>query len=68
METIRLRDRGRGFVSLKVRDGVVTGAMGSEPKRFLGLRLDQARSLAAGRSAKARGSASGPAAGAMSGS
>ena len=40
---VKLKDRDRGHIVLSVRDGVVVGAMGSEPKRYLGMPLDQAR-------------------------
>lgn len=46
---ITLRDKGRGSIALTIRDGVVTGATGSEPKRFMGLTESDARKLAAGR-------------------
>ncbi len=41
-----LRDRERGTIHLTIRDGVVVGAMGSEPKRFIGLTVDRARHVA----------------------
>jgi len=43
---LKLRDRGRGHIVITLRDGVVVGAMGSEPERFMGLTLEQARHLA----------------------
>ena len=43
---IKLKDRDRGHVWLWVRDGLVVGAMGSEPKRYIGLTLGQAKHLA----------------------
>lgn len=48
METtrIKLTDKGRGHVWLAIRDGVVVGAMGSEPSRFVGLSVEHARHLA----------------------
>ena len=44
--TLSLNDKGRGRIYLNVRDGVVVGAMGSEPARFLGLTLERARHIA----------------------
>jgi hypothetical protein len=41
-----LKDRLGGRVWLNVRDGHIVGAMGSDPKRFMGLSIDQARHLA----------------------
>ncbi len=41
-----LKDRGRGRVWLTIRDGIVVGAMGSEPKRYMGLTILEARHLA----------------------
>lgn len=43
---VTLRDRSRGSVWLKIRDGRVVGAMGSEPARYMGLSLGEARRLA----------------------
>ena len=43
---LTLRDRERGHISLTLRDGIVVGAAGSEPKRFMGLSEAQARHLA----------------------
>lgn len=43
---IVLKDKGRGRVWLTMRDGIVVGAMGSEPKRYMGLTLELARHLA----------------------
>lgn len=43
---LTLKDKGRGTIWLWTRDGVVIGAMGSEPKRYLGLTEQQARHLA----------------------
>lgn len=43
---VRLKDRERGQVTLRLRDGVVVGAMGSEPQRFMGLTLERARHVA----------------------
>lgn len=41
---IKLKDRASGcFIFLAIRDGVVVGAMGSEPARFVGLTEEQAR-------------------------
>lgn len=46
-EDLKLKDRhSRNFVYLTVRGGIVVGAMGSEPKRFLGLTVDRARHVA----------------------
>ena len=43
-ETVKLKDRySGGSVWLTVRDGKVVGAMGSDPKRFIGLSIDQAK-------------------------
>lgn len=44
--TLRLKDRSRGHIVLNVCDGVVRGAMGSEPQRFLGKTVAQARRIA----------------------
>lgn len=42
-----LKDRSSGsLIRLKVRAGRVVGAMGSEPKRYIGLTLDEAKHLA----------------------
>ncbi len=46
MASLKLKDKGRGHVWLNVRDGVVVGAMGSEPKRYIGLTVDRAKHLA----------------------
>lgn len=46
MVDVKLKDKNRGHVWLSIRDGVVVGAMGSEPKRYMGLTLDQAKHLA----------------------
>ena len=43
---LTLKDKGRGVVYLFVRNGEVTGAIGSEPKRYIGLPVDTARYLA----------------------
>jgi hypothetical protein len=43
---IKLKDRNRGHVWLTVRDGIVVGAMGSEPKRYVGMTLEQAKHVA----------------------
>lgn len=43
---LNLKDKGRGRVLLTIRDGVVVGAIGSEPARFLGLTESGARHLA----------------------
>lgn len=42
--SLRLRDRVSGnFIYLTLRDGVVVGAMGSDPARYVGLTERQAR-------------------------
>jgi hypothetical protein len=54
METIKttatrltLRDKlSGGQIFLITRDGVVTGAMGCEPDRYLGKSIDRARQIA----------------------
>lgn len=47
VETVlKLRDKGRGFILLTLRDGVVIGAMGSEPIRFVGKSERDARHIA----------------------
>jgi len=43
---IKLKDRSRGHVWLTVRDGRVVGAMGSDPERYTGKTLEEARHLA----------------------
>ena len=43
---VKLKDRDRGHIVLTVRDGVVVGAMGSEPKRYVGMTLDRAKHVA----------------------
>ena len=44
---VSLKDRYSGnLVWLTVRDGVVVGAMGSDPKRYLGMTLDAAKHYA----------------------
>lgn len=42
----RLADKIRGEVVIRLRDGIVVGATGSEPERYIGLTLDKARRLA----------------------
>jgi hypothetical protein len=45
--TMRLRDKASGnSVWISVRDGVVVGAMGSDPGRFVGLTEQRARHIA----------------------
>ena len=45
--TVKLKDRySRAHVWLTVRDGTVVGAMGSDPKRYVGMSLDQAKHVA----------------------
>ena len=57
--SIKLKDRySGGHVWLTVRDGTVVGAMGSDPKRYLGMTLDQAKHVARhGGTGKTRGHA-----------
>ena len=44
---VKLKDRySGGHVWLTVRDGAVVGVMGSDPKRYLGMPLDQAKHVA----------------------
>ncbi len=40
---LTLKDKGRGVVYLFVRNGVVVGAMGSDPKRWLGMPIELAK-------------------------
>ncbi len=45
--TTKLKDkRSGGIVWITVRDGVVVGAMGSDPKRFIGMTEARARHVA----------------------
>lgn len=45
--TVKLKDRYSGdHVWLTVRDGVVVGAMGSDPKRYVGMTIERARHVA----------------------
>lgn len=44
---IRITDKHRGQITLTMRDGIVIGAMGSEPQRYIGLTELRARQLAA---------------------
>ena len=45
--SVKLKDRySGGHVWLTVRDGIVVGAMGSDPKRYVGMTLDQAKHVA----------------------
>ena len=45
--TVKLKDRySGGHVWLTVRDGTVVGAMGSDPKRYVGMPLDRAKHVA----------------------
>jgi hypothetical protein len=49
-ETVKIKDRvSGGAIWLNVRDGVVVGAMGADPKRFVGLPVEQARRVAQAR-------------------
>lgn len=41
-----LNDKGRGRIFLSMLDGVVVGAMGSDPSRFVGLTEAAARHVA----------------------
>lgn len=44
---VKLKDRdSRNYVWLTIRDGVVVGAMGSDPRRYMGMTLEQAKHLA----------------------
>ena len=43
---LKLKDRKRGHVWLTVRDGIIVGATGSEPRRYVGMTLDQAKHVA----------------------
>lgn len=43
---IKLKDRDRGHVTLTIRDGVVIGAGGSDPRRFMGKTLARAKHIA----------------------
>jgi hypothetical protein len=44
---VTLKDRDSGnLVWLSVRDGVVVGAMGPDPKRYLGMTLNAAKHFA----------------------
>ena len=46
-ESLVLRDKdGSGNIYLTLRDGIVIGAMGSDPKRYLGLSVARARHIA----------------------
>ncbi len=45
--TIKLHDRySGGAIWLTIRDGVVVGAMGSDPKRYMGMSLTRAKHVA----------------------
>lgn len=46
MTKLKLKDRCRGHIWLMLRDGIVVGAMGSEPARFIGKTESAARHLA----------------------
>lgn len=43
---LRLNDKQRGQIWLTIRDGIVVSAVGSDPKRFIGLPEAHARHLA----------------------
>jgi len=46
-QQISLKDRySGGLIWLTVRDGVVVGAQGTEPKRYVGMTLDVAKHYA----------------------
>lgn len=45
-KTVKLPARKAGHVWLTIRDGVVVGAMGSDPSRYMGLSESDARYLA----------------------
>jgi hypothetical protein len=45
-QILKLKDRNRGLIWLTIRDGVVVGAMGSEPKRYLGMTVAVAKHVA----------------------
>lgn len=53
--TIKLRAHRRGEISLTFANGVVVGACGSEPERFMGLNEADARDRAAGRKVQKQG-------------
>lgn len=44
--TITIKNRSAGRITLTVRDGIVVGAFGSEPARFVGLTEARARHVA----------------------
>ncbi len=47
MNTIKLRDKAsRNTIWLSIRDGVVVGAIGSDPARFMNLTEARARHVA----------------------
>ena len=47
MNTLKLKDKHSGcYVWLNLRDCIVVGAMGSDPRRFLGLTEARARHIA----------------------
>lgn len=43
---ITLQDKHRGQIHLVVRRGIVTGAMGSDPERFVGKTIEEAQRIA----------------------
>ena len=61
LEEVTLREqRGAyrgGKIDLTVRNGIVVGAMGSDPKRYVGLPLELAREYARTRGGRAQGEA-----------
>ncbi len=58
---VKLKDRySGGHVWLTVRDNVVVGVMGSDPKRYLGMTLDRAKHVARYGGSGASGTTSSP--------
>lgn len=45
-QTLTLKNKGRGSIFLVIRGGVVIGALGCEPGRFIGLTEARARHVA----------------------
>lgn len=43
---LKLKDRDRGYIWLTVRDGIVVGAMGSDPQRYVRLTIERAKHVA----------------------
>jgi hypothetical protein len=46
MTNMKLKDRGNGHIYLTIRDGIVVCAMGSDPKRYIGLTLAASKHVA----------------------